>query len=504
MHVLAIDQGTTSTRAIVFDRDGFPCGMAQHEFPQHYPQDGWVEHDPEDIWRDTKRVCTGALQEAGIEPASIAAIGITNQRETTVLWDRETGKPVHNAIVWQDRRTAGYCRAKVEEGCEPTVQDRTGLVIDAYFSASKLAWILDNVDGARARAAQGALAFGTIDSFLLWRLTGGQAACHRCDERVAHHAVQHPRSRIGTRTSCGSCDIPRADPARGTRLQPPDYGATEPWAASASALPMAAASPAINRRRPSGRPALQTGHDEVNLRHRLLCIVQHRRGRLCASQNRHADDHRLPAGAAGRPMPWKAAIFIAGAAVQWLRDRFGPDRLKPRGDRDHGQGGRCRISRGVYLVPAFTGLGAPHWDPNARAAVYGLTLDTGPAPIVRAALESVAYQTRDLREAMIADGGRAPNAIRVDGGMVANSFVCQFLADMMEVPVERPVVTETTALGAAYLAGLETGVYDSLETIAGSWHLDRRFEPGMAPDSRDRLYAGWRRAVSRTLSGAVD
>ena len=493
-HVLAIDQGTTSTRAIVFDRDGFPCGMAQHEFPQHYPQDGWVEHDPEDIWRDTKRVCTGALKEAGIEAAAVAAIGITNQRETTVLWDRETGKPVHNAIVWQDRRTADYCRSKVREGCEPLVQDRTGLVIDAYFSASKLAWLLENVEGVRARAEQGGLAFGTIDSFLLSRLTGGRV--HATD---ATNASRTMLFNIHTQDWDDELlrvfGIPRAVLPE-VRDSSGLFGETEPTLFG-TAIPVTGIA-GDQQAAVFGQACFEPGM--VKSTYGTGCFALLNVGETAVkSQNRMLTTVAYRLG--GRPTyAIEGAIFIAGAAVKWLRDRL---RFVSSAAETEALAASLPDNRGVYLVPAFTGLGAPHWDPNARAAVYGLTLDTGPAPIVRAALESVAYQTRDLREAMIADSGRAPNAIRVDGGMVANNFVCQFLADMMEVPVERPVVTETTALGAAYLAGLETGVYESLETISGAWHLDRRFEPGMAADSRDRLYTGWRRAVGRTLSDAV-
>ena len=490
-HVLAIDQGTTSSRAIVFDAQALPVASAQRELQQFFPDDGWVEHDPEHIWADTLAVCRDALSKAGLEAGDIAAIGITNQRETAVVWDRATGRPVHNAIVWQDRRTAPWCRQKVAEGCEAEVQEKTGLLIDAYFSASKVVWMLDNVPGLRARAEAGELAFGTVDSFLLYRLTGGKV--HATDATNASRTMLFnirsqdwddgllemfgvPRSMLpevmDNSTHFGDCD-------------PSLFGAAIPVTGMAGDQQAATVGQAcfepgmIKSTYGTGCFALMNiGENAVTSQHRMLTTVAYRLG----DRTTYAIE---------------GAIFVAGAAVQWLRDG-----LKVIAHAADSQKSAEALSDtgGVYLVPAFTGLGAPHWDPDARGAIFGLTRDSGVDHVVRAALESVAYQTRDLMEAMASDGGFTPSDIRVDGGMVANDWLCQFLADMLGLSVERPVVTETTALGSAYLAGLEVGVYDSLEAVKRGWNRDRLFEPQMDAAKRDRLYAGWQDAVRRTLS----
>ena len=487
-HVLAIDQGTTSTRAIVFDAQGRPVGVARREFPQHYPADGWVEHDPEDIWRDTVAVMRGAVADARLTADDIAAIGITNQRETTVVWDRATGAPIHNAIVWQDRRTAGACRALVEEGFLPLVRAKTGLLIDAYFSATKAAWILDAVPGARARAERGELCFGTIDSFLLHRLTGGRV--HATDATNASRTMLFDIHRQDwDEELLALFRVPRA-------MLPDVLDSSAEFGATTADL--------------LGRPVPVTGvaGDQQAATVGQACfepgMVKSTYGTGCfallnTGETPVASGSNLLTTVAyrldGRPTyALEGSIFVAGAAVKWLRDGLG---IITHASQTDDLATRVPDSHGVYLVPAFVGLGAPHWDPHARAAISGLTLDAGPAHIARAALEAVAYQTRDLRDAMRADWPVPAGALRVDGGMAANDWLCQFLADMLEVPVERPAVIETTALGAASLAGLKAGIYPDRAAVAAAWRCERRFEPRMEAAKRDRLYDGWLDAVDR-------
>ncbi|MFQ5786035.1 MAG: glycerol kinase GlpK [Alphaproteobacteria bacterium] len=492
-YILAIDQGTTSTRAILFDRDGAPAGVAQQEFPQYFPRDAWVEHDPEEIWQSTLAVVRGALEDAGARADEVAAIGITNQRETTLLWERDGGRPLHNAIVWQDRRTAPACARLVEQGRGEVIQARTGLIVDAYFSASKLAWLLDNIPDARARAERGELAFGTVDSFLLWRLTGGR--CHATDATNASRTMLFdihrqdwdddllalfgvPRAVLpevrDSSAEYGTCDtglFGAAIPITGVAGD--QQAATFGQACFAPGM--------IKSTYGTGCFALlNTGSRAVTSRNRLLSTVAYRLD--------GAPTYAL-----------EGSIFVAGAAVKWLRDRLG---LVERADQTEALARRAAPATGLYLVPAFVGLGAPYWDADARGAIVGMTLDTGRAEIARAALEAIAYQTRDLMAAMTADGAAAATALRVDGGMVANDWAMQFLADILGVPVERPAVTETTALGAACLAGLQTGFYPSLEAIAGQWRRARVFEPAMSRDEGERRYAGWRAAVERVQSRA--
>ncbi|MCW2238448.1 glycerol kinase GlpK [Azospirillum canadense] len=491
-HVLAIDQGTTSTRAIVFDRRGLPVGVARREFPQHYPADGWVEHDPEDIWRDTVAVLREVVAEAKLDASAIAAIGITNQRETTVVWDRRTGEPIHRAIVWQDRRTADTCRKLVEEGCGPLVRAKTGLLIDAYFSATKVAWILDHVSGARDRAERGELCFGTIDSFLLHRLTGGRV--HATDATNASRTMVFDIHRQDWDDELLALfRIPRA-------MMPEvldssaEFGATEPdiLGRSIPITGIAGDQQAATFGQACFEPGmvkstygtgcfalLNTGDKPVESRSNMLTTVAYRLD--------------------GRPTyALEGSIFVAGAAIKWLRDGLG---IITHASQTDDLATRVPDSHGVYLVPAFVGLGAPHWDPHARAAISGLTLDAGPAHIARAALEAVAFQTRDLRDAMVSDWPAPAKALRVDGGMAANDWLCQFLADMLDLPVERPAVIETTALGAASLAGLKAGVYSDQAALAAAWRCDRRFEPRMEGAKRARLYEGWLDAVQRVRRG---
>jgi glycerol kinase len=486
-HVLAIDQGTTSTRAILFDRAGAPVGTAQRELTQFFPADGWVEHDPEHIWVDTLHVCREALARAGVTARAVAAIGITNQRETTIVWERATGRPVHKAIVWQDRRTAPLCRELQADGLEAHARATTGLVIDAYFSATKLAWILDNVAGARAAAERGELAFGTVDSFLLWRLTGGRA--HATDATNAARTLLFDiRRQAWDATLLARLGIPEAILPE-VRDSSGPFGVTEPDLLGA-AIPITGiagdqqaamvgqacfAPGMVKSTYGTGCFALRTlGAGFVESRHRLLTTVAWR--------------------LAGRPTyALEGSIFVAGAAVQWVRDG-----LRAIGTAAESEAlARSVGDSGVYLVPAFTGLGAPWWDPDARGAILGLTRDTTAAHIVRAALDAVAFQTRDLMTAMDADSGDLGGALRVDGGMVANDWFCQRLADVLDRPVERPAVTETTALGAARLAGLAVGLLPSTDAIAAAWRCARRFEPALDAATRERLLGGWRAAVER-------
>ncbi|MDZ5646527.1 glycerol kinase GlpK [Nitrospirillum sp. BR 11828] len=486
--ILAIDQGTTSTRAILFNAGGRPVATAQRELPQHYPADGQVEHDPEDIWRDTVAVCRGVVDKAGVDATRVAAIGITNQRETTVVWDRRTGEVLHPAIVWQDRRTAGLCQALRREGAEDMVRRRTGLLLDPYFSATKLAWILDTVPGARARAEAGELAFGTIDCFLLWRLTGGQV--HATDATNAARTLLFNLETLDWDPELlrlfgiPAAVLPRVlDNAGPFGIATADLlGRPVPVLGmagdqQAAAIGQACLTPGmIKSTYGTGCFALMNiGDTPRPSHHRLLTTLAYRL------------DGRASYALEG-------SIFVAGAAVQWLRDGL---RLIPDAAATQGHATALADTGGVYLVPAFTGLGAPYWDPDARGAILGLTRDSGVSHIVRAALESVCYQTRDLMDAMAADGGCALTALRVDGGMVANDWLMQFLADQLDLTVERPAVTETTALGAAFLAGLAAGLFPSLDAISGLWREERRFEPAADPAARERLYDGWRRAVGR-------
>jgi glycerol kinase len=495
-HVLAIDQGTTSTRAIVFDREGRPVASGQLEFEQHYPRPGWVEHDPEVIWRDVLQVCQEALAEARLEPAGLAAIGITNQRETAVLWERSSGRPVHRAIVWQDRRTADHCRRLIADGSEALVRERTGLLVDPYFSATKLAWLLDEVEGARRAAERGDLAFGTIDTFLLWRLTDG--AVHATDASNASRTMLFDIHRQDwDEDLLELLRIPRAVLPE-VRDCSTLFGTTP---ASLLGAPLPITGMAGDQQAATiGQACFEPGM--LKSTYGTGCFALINTGELPV-----ASDNRLLTTVAyrldGRPTyAIEGSIFIAGAAVQWLRDAL---KLIDRAADTEALAARAADSGGVYFVPAFVGLGAPHWDPDARGALFGLTRDSGIPQIARATLEAVGYQTRDLIDAMSADLAGAPTrpqAVRVDGGMVANAWLCQFLADILDLPVERPAVTETTALGAACLAGLEVGLYPSQEALVRSWRCERRFEPAMPTSERERLLSGWRDAVGRTRSRA--
>ncbi len=488
--LLALDQGTTSTRAILFDSDGTARASAQVELPQIFPQPGWVEHDPEEIWRATVSVMRRALANAKVTARDIAAIGITNQRETTILWDRESGKPIHNALVWQDRRTADWCRAMAKKVGDEELGKRTGLLFDAYFSGSKIAWLLDNVAGAREAAEKGRLAFGTVDSFLLWRLTGGKV--HATDATNASRTMLfNLKTQAWDETLLKAFKIPRSLLPE-VRDSADDYGEADAAHAGA-AIPIRGIA-GDQHAATVGQACFEPGM--IKSTYGTGCFVVLNTGtKLVRSKNRLLSTlaYRLK----GKPtFAIEGSIFVSGATIQWLRDRL---KLIASAGESSAHAMRVASTGGVYLVPAFTGLGAPWWDPDARAALIGLTRDSGISEIVRAGLEAVAYQTRDLMVAMKEDGAKLA-ALRVDGGMAVNDWVMQFLADQLAIPVERPVVTETTALGAAYLAGLGAGVFASTEEIAKRWKRERLFEPQAEPRQRDALYAGWQDAVRRVRS----
>ena len=485
-HILAIDQGTTSSRAIVFDRAGVARGRHQIEFTQIFPADGWVEHDAEEIWRTTIEACKGALAAAKLEPDVLAAIGITNQRETSVLWNRADGKPLHNAIVWQDRRTAALCRALAVAGHEPMIQAKTGLLLDPYFSATKLAWLLDNVAGARKAASQGALAFGTIDCFLLWRLTSGRV--HATDATNAGRTMLFDiHKQDWDEELLKLFDIPRSVLPE-VRDSAGEFGTSE---AGILGAPVPITGIAGDQQAALvGQAAFASGAVKSTFGTGAFMLAN--TGKPVASANRllTTPAYRL----AGRTSyALEGSVFIAGAAVQWLRDGLG---LIEHASDVEALARSVPDAGGVTIVPAFTGLGAPYWEPEARGAIFGLTRDSGAGQIARATLDAVCYQSRDLLEAMRADGTQI-TVLRVDGGMAANDWLMQRLADLLGLPVERPVVIETTALGAAFLAGLGCGLYASLDEIGALWSLDRAFTPAIDQGERETLYEGWKDAVAR-------
>jgi glycerol kinase len=463
--LLAIDQGTSSSRTVIYDHDARAVASDQQEFSQIYPQPGWVEHDPEAIWKSVTAVTRGAMQKAGAVASNISAIGITNQRETTVIWDRETGKCVHNAIVWQDRRTAEYCQSLKSDGVEATVTSKTGLKLDPYFSGTKIAWILDNVDGVRARAEAGKLAFGTIDSFLLWRLTGGRV--HATDATNASrtllfniHTQEWDDELLAIMSVVPICGIAGDQQAALIGQAGLEPGMTKSTYGTGCFV------------------IANTGERALHSENQLLTTVAMRLG------------GEVTYGLEG-------SVFVAGSAMQWLRDEMHIIDAAPDSEEI---ALRTGIVEDVYVVPAFAGLGAPYWDPDARGAVLGLTRGSGRDDVVTATLQSVAYQTCDLINAMSEDGIN-PSVIRVDGGMVANNWFLQFLADVLDVPVERPDNVESTVLGAAYLAGARAGVVESLADIETLWQRDALFEPAMPANQRERLLAGWNDAVGRVRTG---
>ncbi len=486
--LLSIDQGTTSTRAIVFDREGRKLGLAQRELPQSYPKSGWVEHDPLRIWDDTLAVTREALAAARLDASAITALGITNQRETTVIWERATGKPIHPAIVWQDRRTSDFCRTHQERSA--WLSQKTGLLLDPYFSATKIAWILDHVTGARARAEKGELAFGTIDSWLLWNLTGGKV--HATDATNASRtALFNVITQQWDDELLKFFNVPAAL-LPDVRDSAADYGRTQ---AALLGGEIAIAGIAGDQQAATvGQACFKPGM--IKSTYGTGCFMVLNTGdKFTLSKNRLLSTvaYRLNGKTT---YALEGSIFVAGAAVQWLRDAV---RMIGSASETENLAKSITDTQGVYLVPAFTGLGAPYWDPEARGAIFGLTRDSGIAQIVRAALESVCYQTRDLLIAM-AEDALPPTELRVDGGMVINDWLTQFLSDILKIPVVRPQTVETTALGAAFLAGLQTGVYSSLDDIAALWQTERRFAPQQAAEKIDALYEGWKHAVERVKS----
>ncbi len=491
-HILAIDQGTTSSRAILFGAGLKVISSAQAEFPQHYPQPGWVEHDPADLWATVAATTRAAIERAGIDAHSIAAIGITNQRETTLLWDRATGQPLHNAIVWQDRRTADTCTALKDAGHEPMITARTGLLLDPYFSGTKLKWLLDHIPNARARAANGELAFGTVDTYLIWQLTGGRThatdATNAARTLLYNIAEGHWDAEI-----CALLDIPmRLLPE--VRDSSANFGLTRAdlFGHEIPILGVAGDQQAATVGQACFQPGmmkstygtgcfalLNTGDKMVPSKNRLLTTIAYQLD--------------------GKPTyALEGSIFIAGAVVQWLRDGL---KIIREAKETQPLAEAADPAQDVILVPAFTGLGAPYWRPDCRGAIYGLNRNSGPAELAKAALESVGFQTRDLLEAMRADWGvAAEGVLRVDGGMTASDWAMQFLSDILGAPVDRPVITETTALGAAYLAGLKAGICPSPEEFQKSWARQRRFLPLMDETKRTAKYARWNRAVAATMS----
>lgn len=492
-YILAIDQGTTSTRSMIFDHEMHIVGVAQQEFTQHFPDSGWVEHDADEIWQSVLATIEKALAAASIKIGDVTAIGITNQRETVVVWDRESGKPAHRAIVWQDRRTARFCDELKHKGLEPLFTEKTGLLLDPYFSGTKLSWLLQNVDGLKARAQNGEICFGTVDSWLIYKLTGGKI--HATDATNASRTLIYdigenrfddellsileiPRSMLPEVKDCAD-DFGITDKAvLGAEI--PILGVAGDQ--QAAVIGNACFEPGMMKSTyGTGCFALlNTGRDRVASSNRLLTTIAYRLN----GETTYA---------------LEGSIFIAGAAVQWLRDQMGFVKVASETDA---LASKADPNQRVYLVPAFTGLGAPHWDADARGAIFGLTRGTGPAEFARAVLESVAYQTYDLLEAMKKDwsGSASKTVLRVDGGMVASDWTMQRLADILAAPVDRPVVLETTVLGAAWLAGSRAGLWPDQKGFAATWKRDNRFEPGMDVSERKAAIAGWQDSVSRCLT----
>ena len=491
-YVLSIDQGTTSSRGVIFDKNYEIVSIGQKEFTQFFPDSGWVEHDPEEIWMSTLESCHSALKESKIDPSQIRAVGITNQRETTVVWDKDTGKPIYNAIVWQDRRTSDQCQNLKDLGHESLVNEKTGLLLDPYFCATKIAWILDNVSGARQKANEGQLLFGTIDCFLMWRLSNQQI--HSTDATNACRTMLY-----NIHDGCWDedllklFDIPSSmlpkvcdNAADFGKVDESIFGSEIPITASIGDQPSALVGQAcfqpgmVKSTYGTGCFVLiNTGYEPVKSNNKLLTTLAFQvNGKTCYAL--------------------EGSIFVAGAAVQWLRDGL---KFIESAQESESLAMQADDSQDVYLVPAFVGLGAPYWDPDCRGALFGMTRNTGPAEITKATLESVCYQTSDLLSAIAKDLGEGKlSAIRVDGGMAASNWTMQMLSDLVELPVDRPKNLETTALGAAYLAGMQIGFYPSMSDFSDSWQSDSQFNSKMKSDSRERKLAGWKDAVKRTLS----
>ena len=490
--ILAIDQGTTSSRAILFDRDGRIAGSAQREFAQLFPQPGWVEHDPREILTSVYTTLTELLNQQQVDPRRIAGIGITNQRETTVVWDKATGQPIHNAIVWQSRQSDAICEQLKADGHEALIRSRTGLVVDAYFSATKIRWILDHVDGAQARAERGELLFGTIDSWLIWNLTGG--AVHVTDmTNAARTLLFNIHTLAWDDELLALLDIPRAMLPE-VRSSSEVYGHTRPQFFFDRQIPIAGIA-GDQQAALFGQACFEPGMAKNT--YGTGCFMLMNTGSQAVTSNNGLLT-TIAWNVDGQvEYALEGSIFVAGSVVQWLRDGL---RMFGKSSDCQAYAERVPDTGGVYLVPAFVGLGAPYWRSDVRGAMFGITRGTSKEHFIRAAVESMAYQTRDVLAAMQADAGIELKELRADGGAIANDFMAQFQSDLLGVPVLRPQVAETTALGAAYLAGLATGFWESRAQIAVQWGVDRRFEPSMPADRREALYAGWQRAVNAALA----
>ena len=489
-YILSIDQGTTSSRAILFTDKGRVHASAQKEFEQHFPKDGWVEHNPDDIWSSVLQTCRQVLAENNVSANQISAIGLTNQRETTLVWDKATGKPIYNAIVWQDRRTADYCASLHSEHLAKVINDKTGLLLDPYFSATKIKWILDNVSGAKDKAEKGELAFGTVDSFILWHLTGGKV--HRTDATNASRTMLfniHEQkwdqelldlfdipSSVLPEVMDSACEFGLTD-ADILGSEVPVLGIAGDQQAALFGQACFSEGMAKSTYGTGCFLMLNTGSKALKSKNRLLTTVAYRlNGKVTYAI--------------------EGSIFMAGATIQWIRDGL---KLIDNASETEAIASEVSPDHGVFLIPAFTGLGAPYWDPNARGAILGLTRDSGIKEIVTAGLQSVCYQTKDLQKAMERDGLR-PTILRVDGGMAANNWVLTFLSDILGAKVDRPEIIETTALGVAYLAGLQAGIFKSTQELSDMWHCEKRFEPTMSNEQRNNLYNQWLAAIKKVQS----
>ncbi|WP_108022629.1 glycerol kinase GlpK [Melghirimyces profundicolus] len=490
--MLAIDQGTTSTRAMLFDRKGQVKGAFQEEFTQLYPKPGWVEHDAEEIWQSVRNVLEGIFENSGIQPDQVEGIGITNQRETTVVWDKKTGKPVYNAIVWQSRQTAEICDQLKQRGLEASFRKKTGLVVDAYFSGTKVKWILDHVEGAREKAERGELLFGTIDTWLIWKLTGGKV--HVTDYTNASRTLMYNiHEQVWDDDLLSILDVPR-DMLPEVQSSSKVYGHTEEGVFFGHRVPIAGAA-GDQQSALFGQACFTSGMAKNT--YGTGCFMLMNTGER-AVESSHGLLTTIAWGIDGKvEYALEGSIFVAGAAVQWLRDEL---KILESSVESETFAKRLTSNEGVYLVPAFVGLGAPYWDMEARGAIYGLTRGTGRDHFARAALESLAYQTKDVLDAMEQDAGIRLQQLNVDGGAALNNFLMQFQSDILNVTVKRPVVNETTALGAAYLAGLAVGYWEDKDSIKQNWVADAEYFPEMSEEERDSLYKGWQDAVRRTMS----
>ena len=490
-YILSIDQGTTSSRAILFDKAGTIIQVSQKEFTQYYPHPGWVEHNADEIWGSVLAVLGEVFGKGKIKPSQIAAIGITNQRETTVVWDKVTGEPIYNAIVWQSRQTAGICDVLKENGYEAIIREKTGLVIDAYFSGTKVKWILDHVEGAREKAESGKLLFGTIDTWLIWKLTGGKA--HVTDYTNASrtmlfniHTLEWDKELLEL-LEIPEVLLPEVRPSSEI------YGKTASYHFFGQEVPVAGAA-GDQQAALFGQACFDKGMAKNT--YGTGCFMLMNTGEKAVPSN-HGLLTTIAWNVDGKvEYALEGSIFVAGAAVQWLRDGL---RIIDHAPQSEELATKVESTDGVYVVPAFTGLGAPYWDMDARGAIFGLTRGTSREQLVRGTLESLAYQTKDVLSAMEADAGITLKSLRVDGGAVKNNFLMQFQSDILGVPVERPLINETTALGAAYLAGLATGFWKNKEEIKNNWGVDQTFNPKLSEETRDNLYSGWKRAVNSTM-----